>query len=102
MKTSSIRHSIGAFFLYLAFIVFFILGFIDLIFSLRIIYQAAGFWGCLVAFVLFPVTLVFAPIYAIVAYHNWFPFIMNYGILLPVGILAGIGYLIYGKELLNP
>ena len=79
---------------YVAYFVFGIWGFI---LSLAIINHAVGFWGSLIAFVIFPVTLVFAPWYALIAYGTWYPLIVIYGGGIFATILAGIGFSIAGE-----
>lgn len=44
----------------------------------------AGFRGSVVAFVLFPLTLVVVPWYALLAYGSWAPMVICYG-----GIMGG-------------
>jgi hypothetical protein len=77
-----------------------------------IIYMVAGLWGlfvCLgividglglgfiggaIAFLFFPITLVFAPWYAAIAQDNWFPMILVYGGGISAAFLYVIGALI--------
>jgi hypothetical protein len=93
MKISTFRNTIGKFFMYIGFLFMFIRGFLELIICLKIIDRAAGFWGTLVAFFVFPVTILFVPIWEIIAHHNWYLFKLGYGGIICVAILIKIGYL---------
>jgi hypothetical protein len=70
-----------------------IIGVWGFILSLRIILDAAGFWGGLVAFILFPITFAFVPWYAGVALHDWTLLLVNYG----GGFLCSVLYVL-GKD----
>jgi len=80
---------------YIAWVVFGIWGFL---LDLAIVNQAAGFWGVVVGFFLFPVTFVAAPWYAGVAWGNWFPLLICYGGGIAATILVAVGSAIAGDE----
>ena len=74
-----------------AFIIYIFTGLWGLLVSLGIVTDALGFIGGLIAFVFFPVALVFAPWYAALAYQNWFPLLLVYGGMIGGSILYAIG-----------
>ncbi len=61
---------------------------------LSIISHELGFIGGCIAFMFFPVALVFAPWYAVMKYSYWFPVFLIYGGGIAGSILFGIGSLI--------
>lgn len=61
------------------------------ILSLAIVNQAVGFWGFVAAFVLFPVTFVAAPWYALFHWGTWFPLEVSYGGFIAASILMSVG-----------
>jgi len=74
-------------------ILYCLLGVISLIVNLVIVNEALGwgFFGIVLALVVFPVTLLAAPWYALIAWGNPFPLILTYGgfvMLLVFGWLA--------------
>ena len=75
-------------------ILYFGFGIWGLIIVLSIINHAAGFWGVVVGFFIFPVTLVAAPWYALVACGSWFPLLVVYGGGIIASVLYGFGSLI--------
>jgi hypothetical protein len=66
-------------------------GLASFILDLRIIEQAAGFWGLVTAFFLGPVTFLAAPWYAGFHWGYWFPLILGYGSGIGGSALVGIG-----------
>lgn len=58
------------------------------------IVAAVGFWGGLLAFILFPATLAFVPWYAGVALDDWTLLLVTYG----GGLLFGGLYTIGAKD----
>ncbi len=73
------RSIIGGIFKVIAVIVYVGFGLWGLIITLAIVNQAAGFWGVVIGFFIFPVTLAAAPWYALVAWGTWFPLVVVYG-----------------------
>ncbi len=47
--------------------------------NLRIVIDAAGFWGAVIGFVLLPVMFIAAPWYALIEWGEWFPLVLTYG-----------------------
>ncbi|MFH1597021.1 MAG: hypothetical protein ABIG94_11765 [Pseudomonadota bacterium] len=82
---------IGNVFMVLGGIIWAISGLWGLIISLKIVNYAAGFWGVIIGFFIFPVTFTAAPWYALVQWGTWFPLILNYGGLITGGLLFGLG-----------
>lgn len=66
--------------------------------NLAIIGQAAGFWGFVAAFTIFPVTYIATPWYAGVALGNWFPLLVCYGGVIVAAILMAVGSAIAGDD----
>jgi hypothetical protein len=52
---------------------YFIFGMHGLIISVALVNYAAGFWGVVIGFYLFPVTLVAASWYALLEFGTWYP-----------------------------
>jgi len=77
-----------------AFIIYFIAGLWGTFISLGIVIAHLGFIGGAIAFVVFPVTLTFAPWYAALADGNWFPLILIYGGGICATVLIAIGTII--------
>jgi len=80
---------------YVAWVIFGIWGFL---LDLAIVNQAAGFWGVVAGIFLLPVTFVAAPLYAGVAWGNWFPLFVGYGGGIAATILVGVGSAIAGDN----
>lgn len=68
-----------------------IFGLWGLIVSLSIVNQVAGFGGVVIGFFLFPVMLLAAPWYALVAWGNPAPLMVVYGGGILASMLYGIG-----------
>ena len=77
---------------------FYIVGLLGFIISLSIVQEAAGFWGFVAAFVLAPVTFAAAPWYALVAWGNPFPLVLNYVGILFCFLLQYLGDKIAGPQ----
>lgn len=92
------RWSIGGIFKIIAMIGYFIFGIWGLIISVAIVNYAAGFWGVVIGFFIFPVTLVAAPWYALVEFGTWYPLVVIYGGGIFSSLLFGIGTLIAGDD----
>lgn len=90
------RGSVGGILKILAVIAYFIFGIWGFIISIAIVNYAAGFWGVVIGFFIFPVTLCAAPWYALVEWGTWYPLIIIYGGGLFSSALWGLGYLIAG------
>ena len=80
-----------------AFIVWFICGLCGLLLNLAIVNKVAGFWGCVVGFMLLPVMFVVAPWYAVVEWEVRLPVAVTYGGGVAALILYGIGTVIIGN-----
>lgn len=65
---------------------------------LKIVIDALGFIGGLIAFFALPITLVFAPFYVGLKYDNWFPLILIYGTGMIGTILFAIGSKVSGDK----
>jgi hypothetical protein len=76
---------------------YWIAGLLGFIISLGIVHQVVGFWGVVIAFLLAPITFAVAPWYALIAWGNPFPLILNYGGLLFCALLQYIGGKISGS-----
>lgn len=74
-----------------AFLIYFVAGIWGFFICLGIVVDQLGFIGGAVAFVIFPVTLTFAPVYAALADSNWFPLILIYGGGVGASVLYAIG-----------
>jgi hypothetical protein len=92
------RNSLGSILKVLGYIIFAIFGLWSFIIDLTIVYQAAGFWGFVIAFVLFPITFAVAPWYALIIQGNWFPLVIGYGGGIVAVILFYIGSAIAPDE----
>jgi len=90
--------AIGRFLQGLGVAVFAVTGLWGFFLCLDIVTKVAGFWGLVGAIFLTPVTFIAAPLYAGFAWHNWFPFILNYGGGIVGGALMGIGAKLGGDE----
>lgn len=86
----------GAIFKVPAAIVYFVVGLWGFFICVGIVVDNLGFIGGAVAFLVAPVTLVFAPWYEALASTNWFPVILVYGGGVGASILYAIGYAIDG------
>ena len=73
------RWSIGGIFKIIAMVSYFIFGIWGLIVSVAIVNYTAGFWGVVIEFFIFPVTLIAAPWYALVEFGTWYPLVVIYG-----------------------
>ena len=80
-----------------AFITFAVSGLWGALLSLGIVVDNLGFIGGVIAFVLFPAALTFAPIYDGFANSNWMTFIIVYGGMAAAALLYFFGYLIDGE-----
>src|SRR5659263_682429 len=84
------RNILAGIFKVLGVIVFAIFGLLGFIIELGILNQVIGYWGSVIAFVLFPITFTVAPWYALIARGNWSPLVIVCG----GGILANFLMLI--------
>jgi len=91
-----VRSIIGKIFKIIGGIGYGVFGIWGLIIILSIINQIAGFWGVVIGFFIFPVTLVAAPWYALVAFGTWFPLFVVYGGGIGASIFFGLGSVISG------
>lgn len=80
-----------------AFIIYGISGLWGFFICLEIVVDNLGFIGGLIAFMLAPVTLTFAPWYEAIAHENWFPLMLIYGGGISATILIYIGITIDGE-----
>lgn len=80
-----------------AFITFAVSGLWGAIISLGIVVDNLGFIGGILAFVLFPAALTFAPLYEGLANSNWFPVMIVYGGMAVAMALYFVGHLIDGE-----
>jgi hypothetical protein len=92
------RNVLGSILKVLGYIVAAIFGLWSFIIDLTIVNQMTGTWGFIIAFILFPITFLAAPWYALVARGNWFPLVIGYGGGIISVILYGIGTAIAGDE----
>ncbi len=74
-----------------AFLIYSVAGIWGFFICLGIVVDQLGFIGGAVAFVIFPVTLTFAPVYAALADSHWFPLILIYGGGVGASVLYAIG-----------
>lgn len=70
---------------------YWIFGIIGSILSLAVVEAAAGFWGFVIAFVVFPVTFTAAPWYALVKWGNPWPLVFSYGGIIVAWIFVSVG-----------
>jgi hypothetical protein len=82
---------IGKLFAVLGMLCYFVFGIWGFFLSLAIVHESVGFWGFVVAFVVFPVTFVAAPWYALFHWGTWLPLLVSYGGVILAGILQAIG-----------
>ncbi|MBE0593367.1 MAG: hypothetical protein IH616_13305 [Gemmatimonadales bacterium] len=59
--------------------------------------EAAGLWGVVVAVVLAPITIAATPLYAILAWGEWIPMVLNYGGGVASALLLYLGAALGGK-----
>ena len=59
--------------------------------SMAIVTDNLGFIGSFFAFMIFPATITFAPLYEALANSNWFLFILTYGGAIIGGIFFWLG-----------
>ena len=78
----------------LAMIIYFGAGIVSFFWSMAVIIDNLGFFGGLIAFVFFPVTIVFAPFYVGFSTGNWTLLAISYG----GGIVASIILAMCGDE----
>lgn len=76
------------------YIIYLVAGIWGMFISLGIVVDNVGFIGGMIAFILFPFTLAFAPLYAALADGNWFPLILIYGGGICATVLIAIGMFI--------
>lgn len=88
----------GLVFKVLAILIFALGGVWGTLICLKIVTDALGFIGGVIAFFLFPITVVFAPFYAGLAHENWFPLILVYGTGISGSVLYGLGLKISGNK----
>lgn len=89
-------------FLFIVSCILFVVGFSIWIFTgicgfiieLRIVNEAAGFWGIVIAFTILPLTLAATPFYAGIAHGNWFPLVLIGGGALSAAFIYGCGMII--------
>lgn len=62
-----------------AVVVYFVVGLWGFVVCLAIVVENFSFVGGIIAFSIFPVTLIFAPWYEALANGNWFPVLLVYG-----------------------
>lgn len=77
-----------------AFIIYAVAGLWGFVISLGIIVDNLGFIGGMIAFLLAPVALAFAPWYEGLANSNWFPLMLVYGGCIGATILFMVGSVI--------
>lgn len=65
--------------------------------SMGIVVDNLGFLGGAIAFMIFPATMAFAPLYEGLANSNWFPVLLVYGGMVGAMVLNGIGEAIDGR-----
>ena len=70
---------------------YWIFGLIGFILSLAVVEAAAGFWGFVIAFFVFPVTFAAAPWYALIKWSNPWPLVFTYGGMIVAWIFVSIG-----------
>jgi hypothetical protein len=75
----------------LGILIFVASGLIGMFGSLELISHELGFIGGVIAFMLFPVTLTFAPWYAVFAYGDWHLLQIIYGGAIAGSVLMSIG-----------
>ena len=80
----------------LGYIIWIISGFWGFCIELGIVHKLAGFGSVIIAIVLFPLTLIVTPIYAIIADANWLPFILIYG-----GTIVGVTFFSFGLSIMR-
>ncbi|MBL7146749.1 MAG: hypothetical protein ISS76_21090 [Phycisphaerae bacterium] len=78
------------------YIIWTISGFWGFCIELGIAHKLAGFWGVIIAIVLFPLTLIVTPIYSIIADGNWLPFILIYG-----GTIVGVTFCSFSLSIMK-
>lgn len=84
----------GALFKVPAIIIYVLGGIWGLFITLGIIYDSFGFFGALIAFLIFPIALYVAPLYVGIVDGNWLPSIVCYGSGIIAIVMLFIGTLI--------
>ncbi|RDB43826.1 hypothetical protein DU490_05285 [Halomonas sp. DQ26W] len=79
-------------------IIYWVAGIWGFFLSMGIVVDNLGFIGGTIAFIFFPFTLMFAPLYEGIANSNWNVFIITYGGAISATALVFIGSLIDGDS----
>lgn len=90
------RNIFGVIFMVLGGIMIVIVSLWGLISGLTILSHVAGFWGVVIGFISFPITIFVTPWYALIAGGAWFPLVVVYGGGILATTLFGIGLTIKG------
>jgi hypothetical protein len=81
----------GSFFKICGMLIFWIAGIVGFILCLGVVANNLGFIGTVIAFMLFPVTILVAPWYEALANSNWFLVLLIYGGGIVSAIFGAIG-----------
>jgi len=92
------RKIVGGFFTVVGYIAIAAFGLWGLVIELAIIEHVAGFWGMVVGFMILPLMLTVTPLYALIAWGNWFPLLIVYGGGIFAFTMIGVGGLIKGDD----
>lgn len=98
MKSRSAGRGVSAFFRVAGTAVWLIVGIWVFILCLNIVSKTAGFFGVVLAFGLFPVTISLIPLYAGFALGDWTPLVMDIVAAITGGLLFIVADTINGKE----
>ncbi|QSR89294.1 DUF805 domain-containing protein [Methylacidiphilum caldifontis] len=96
LRSIAISKFIATSFIVSGWIIYAVTAVVSFILNLSIVIKVVGFWGGLIAFMVLPITLIFAPWYAGFAQHNWLPLIVTYG-----GTILGAGFIAIGHLITN-
>ena len=101
IQVQKIRRSVGGAVGGLATIFYMIAGMVSLAVNLAVVVEATGwgFFGVVVGVFFFPVTIVAAPWYALIALGNPIPLAIGYGAFAVAFILAFIGRAVSGEDI---
>ena len=91
LARNKIMFAFGRFLIFIGNAGFYITAIWGLILELAILHNLAGFWGLFLGIVLFPITMLAVPWYAVFALGDWLPFILIYVGAVVTAIIYALG-----------
>ena len=98
-QLSKIRDLLGTVLHIIAFIMLIGGGFVSLFICYGIVREVFGQVVAFLILLIFPVVFAVAPVYALIAWGNWFPLVFIYGVFILAGTMMGISRKITGEEI---